>query len=90
MTAKKIVSRARKFLFARWNAILNHTMVCSVEAYDKDHAMLALRVEYPHVDATAWDFVDEIEPEHFVGAMGRDIPLTEIPVLRHLLNKQVH
>lgn len=90
MTLKKIESRARKFLFTRWNVILQDQMIVSVEAYDKDHAVLTLRAEYPHVDAMEWDFVDEIEPEHFVGAMGRDIPLTEPAMLRHILSKVIH
>lgn len=85
MTAKKIESRARKFLFARYSHFLRDQVLVMVEAYDKDHALLALKAEYPQFTATEWDFVEECEPSHFLGIMGRDIGLTEIPVLRHMI-----
>lgn len=90
MTLKKIESLARKFMFSRYSHFLRRDIHVAVEAYDKDHALLALAVEYPGVTASEWDFVTELEPEHFLGVMGRDIQLTERDVLRHLLTMRTH
>lgn len=79
------ISKARKFLFARYSHFLRDQILVTVEAYSKDHALLALRAEYPQFVSSEWDFVDELELAHFLGVMGRDIPLTEIAVLRHII-----
>lgn len=87
MTLKKIESKARKFLFARYSPILRDQVLVAVEAYDKDHAILTLLAEYPHIEKMDWDYLDELEPSHFLGVLGRDIPLMEKPLLAHIIGK---
>jgi hypothetical protein len=84
------ISKARKFLFARYSHFLRDQILVTVEAYDKEHALLTLRAEYPQFISIEWDFVEELEPSHFLGVMGRDIPLTEISLLHHIISKRMH
>lgn len=77
-------SRTRKFLFARTSKIghmINGRMeypavFVSVEAINKDHAIQRLHAKYPYIKKSQWDYLDELDPEHFVGALGEDLPLT--------------
>jgi hypothetical protein len=49
-----------------------------VEAFGKDHAIKRLREAYPMVESRAWEFLEELDPEHDVGALGRKLPLTPL------------
>lgn len=68
----------RKYLFARMSRISPHPVYVEVEAYDKDHAVKRLVNAYPYTDRTDWDFLDELDPDHFIGRMGAALPLNEI------------
>ena len=79
MTAPAIQTRrpVKKYLFARRSKFSDHPVLAAVEAFDKDHAILRLSLAFPFADGMDWDFLDELDPDHYVGAMGHDLPLTE-------------
>lgn len=65
----------RKFLFSRWIVLTQSYFLIDVEAFDKDHAIKRLRDAFPHIEKREWDYLDELDPEHFVGKMGKSLPL---------------
>jgi hypothetical protein len=65
----------RKYLFGRKSFLDGRTVLCAVEAFDKDHALARLSEAWPFILKMEWDFLDELDPEHFMGAMGTDLPL---------------
>lgn len=67
--------RVRKFLFMRYINIVRQNHVVEVHAFTKDHAADRLETHFPHVNRHAWDFIQELEPEHFLGKLGETLPL---------------
>jgi hypothetical protein len=77
----------RKFLFARRSKQSDHLEMAQVEAHDKDHAVRRLAECYPHYDAREWEFIEELDPEHEIGMLGKTWPLGRIFVpRRHMLH----
>ncbi len=69
-----------KYLFARKSRLAGgHTVLCAVEAYDKDHAVTRLVENFPYTERMDWDFLEMLDPEHFCGALGHDLPLHTKP-----------
>lgn len=46
----------------------------SVDAISKDHAIERLREKWPEIPALDWDFLEELDPEHDLGALGEHLP----------------
>lgn len=53
----------------------NTTELVQVEAFAIDHAIKRLREAYPGVPSAKWGIIQELDPEHDVGALGRKLPL---------------
>lgn len=53
----------------------NYQQFVAVEGYSIDHAVKRLTNKWPNSTPLEWDLLEELEPEHFVGAMGIDLPL---------------
>lgn len=51
-----------------------------VEAFGKDHALTRLMESFPMIARSDWEFIDELLPEHDVGAMGTKLPLNPLVV----------
>lgn len=51
-----------------------------VEAFGKDHALTRLVEAYPQVERRDWEFIDELEARHDIGAMGTKLPLNPLVV----------
>lgn len=76
---------AKKYLFARQinvpagSPLLKQTrpyqQLVAVEAYTKDHAIRRLVERWPDSNPGQWEFIDDLDPEHFVGRLGTDLPL---------------
>lgn len=73
----------KKMLFARQSHIghmiggqmrFPPVFVC-VEALNKDHAIERLKEKYPFVESHEWDFLEELDPEHDLGALGETLKL---------------
>lgn len=72
-----------KYLFARKSRLHGgHMVLCAVEAFDKDHAVRRLVEKYPYTEKREWEFLDMLDPEHFCGALGEDLPLPKHEVFR--------
>jgi len=85
----------KKYLFMRLSRVVDMSgvrreILASVQAYDKDHALLRLREYYPTVESMDWDFIEELESHHFVGIMGEDIPLHEKTPISEAIKKILH
>lgn len=65
----------RVFLFGRKSHIDGRPVLYQVEGFDKDHALRRLCEVEHWIEKREWDFIDELDPEHDVGAMGRKLPL---------------
>jgi hypothetical protein len=74
----------KKYLFARAIRIKSiahhsghvvHQQLVAVEGFTKDHAIRRLIEKWPDSKSQNWDFLDELDPEHFVGVLGTDMPL---------------
>jgi len=65
----------RRFLWGRWMVLVQSYQLIEVEAFSKDHSLKRLCDSYPHVERREWDFMDELEPQHFVGKLGITLPL---------------
>lgn len=50
-------------------------VLCAVEAFDKDHAVRRLVEKYPYTIPREWEYLDDLDPEHFCGALGDDLPM---------------
>jgi hypothetical protein len=51
-------------------------IVC-VQALDVDHAMQRLLNYAPFTNFYDWDFIEQVDYDHFVGGLGTDLPLQE-------------
>jgi hypothetical protein len=85
----------KKYLFMRRSRVadmsgVKRDILASVEAYDKDHAILRLKEYYPFVDSRDWNFVDELEPQHFLGILGDDIPIHTRSPISAAIKKLLH
>jgi hypothetical protein len=67
--------QVRKFLFLRLSPIDRREIIVSVEAFTVDHAIARLREKFHWVEKSAWNFIQELDAEHFVGVMGEEMPL---------------
>jgi len=83
MTNRKRIDdkNVRKFLFGRKSPIDSRPIFVSVEAFDKDHAIKRLREKFAWVEVLEWDYIDELDPDHFIGGLGEDLPLHHAPMI---------
>lgn len=75
----------KKYLFARECPIAdatatmhhfrNYQQLVAVEAYNLDHAVKRLCTKWPNSKSLDWHLLDQLEPEHFLGMLGTDLPL---------------
>jgi hypothetical protein len=74
----------KKYLFARairipsiahHSGFVAHQQLVTVEAFNKDHAIRRLIEKWPDSNSQQWDLLDELDPGHFVGVLGTDLPL---------------
>lgn len=65
----------RTFLFARQSRLSNHPELISVEGFSLDHCFNRL-VEWSKFPRKEWEVISELDPEHFIGALGRHLPLS--------------
>jgi hypothetical protein len=65
----------RIFLFARKSPLSGHPVLWQVEGFDKDHALGRLCEVEHWIARREWNYIEELDPEHDVGAMGRKLPL---------------
>jgi hypothetical protein len=49
--------------------------LAQVQAFTLDHAVKRLQELYPMIPKHKWEMLEELDPEHDVGAMGRFHPL---------------
>jgi hypothetical protein len=80
----------KKFLFARQSYLDGRNVFVAVEAYDKDHAILRLAEKYPYVEKMKWDFLEELDPDHFLGHLGEDLILAEKSKIATIISKLIH
>jgi hypothetical protein len=80
----------RKYLFVRESYLDKRPCYVSVEAHDRDHAILRLREKYPFVEKMDWHYLDELDPEHFLGALGEDLPLLEKTRIAGIVSNLIH
>lgn len=69
--------KVRKFLFMRYSFIENRNIPVCVEALNKDHAIARLLQEYLWTTNSDWDFVEELDPQHFLGKLGKTLTYKE-------------
>lgn len=68
----------RKWLFAHLITSVDgtrNTELVQVEAFSIDHAISRLIEYYPMVPKNKWSVLEELDPEHEVGTLGRTLPL---------------
>jgi hypothetical protein len=70
-----------KFLFARRSRVAtsrgkNHMVLIAVEGMNIDHALDRLVARWGHIPRADWEMLDKLEPEHFMGHMGDDYPMS--------------
>jgi hypothetical protein len=65
----------RKFLFGRWSAIIQAYALVEVEGFNKDHALKRLCEWKLGTERREWEFLDELDFEHFVGKLGESLPM---------------
>lgn len=70
-------AKIKKFLFVRESYLDRRPVYVSVECFDKDHAITRLAEKYPYVESRHWHYLEELDPEHFLGALGEDLPFLE-------------
>jgi len=87
MNRQKLI---HKYLFVRESYIDRRPVMVAVEAFTKDHAVSRLLEKYPFVEKHDWHFIEELDPEHFCGVMGTDLPLHEKTVIATEISKLVH
>lgn len=63
----------RKFLFMRYSHLEHRNVPVCVEALNYDHAIARLLSEKQGFKWTDWDFVEELEPSHFLGKLGETL-----------------
>lgn len=68
----------KKFLFANKMFLPTgerYSQLVAVECYNLDHALQRLQERFLHSKRADWEMVEELDPEHFVGVLGVDMPL---------------
>lgn len=79
----------RCFLFARKSPLGGHPVFWQVEGFDVDHALSRLCEQENWIARSEWELVEELDPEHDVGALGRKLPMLPhgaiIPTFRSIL-----
>lgn len=65
----------RKLLFGRWMHTAQSWFLVEVECTSKDHAIQRLIQAYGYTTGNEWEFIDELDLEHFVGLLGESLPL---------------
>lgn len=85
----------RKFLFSRLSRIMypgciptddgrKFIVMAQVEAFNVDHALDRLQNEiFPIVPRKDWELMEELDPEHDVGALGSSHPLLPLQMTQH-------
>lgn len=68
----------RVFLFARKSPLSGaRPVMWQVEGFTKDDALSRLCEVEHWVERSAWEFIDELDPEHDIGALGRKLHMGE-------------
>ena len=74
----------KKWLFARELRItstathvghVKRQQLVAVEGFTLDHAIRRLMEKWPDSNGLDWEMLEELDPEHFVGMLGTDLPL---------------
>lgn len=65
----------RSFLFARKSPLSGHPVIWQVEGFNKDHALTRLCEVEHWISRSDWHFIEELDAEHDVGRMGRQLPM---------------
>lgn len=81
MQSRKLPSSARiiegktvrVFLFARKSSLDGAAVIYQVEGFTKDDALTRLCRAEHWVARSEWNFIEELDPEHDVGALGRKL-----------------
>lgn len=69
----------RCWLFARMSKLSPHPVLKSVEGFTLDHAFNRLQNEIaPGFARSDWQMLEELDPEHSLGALGTHHPLNPI------------
>lgn len=63
----------RRFLFCRYSALTRCNHLIEVEALSKEHALQRLAERISYVPREAWEFLDELQPEHVLGPLGETL-----------------
>lgn len=79
----------RIFLFMRKSFLSKHPVLWQVEGFDKDHALSRLSAQEHWIARKEWNFIEELDPEHDVGAMGRRLPLLPAGVILDPLDSRL-
>ena len=79
-----------KYLFVRESYLDRRPVYVTVECFDKDHAISRLVETYPFVESRDWHYLEELDPEHFLGALGVDLPLHEKTPIATEISKLIH
>jgi len=87
MNRRKLI---HKFLFVRASYLDKRPVYVSVDAFGKDHAVARLLEKFPYVESKDWDFLEELDYEHFLGALGVDLPLHEKTPIATEISKLIH
>ena len=81
----------RVFLFARKSPLSAHPVLWQVEGFDTDHALSRLCEAEHWIARREWHLIEELDPEHDVGPLGRKLPM--IPagaILRPMFSRLRH
>lgn len=85
----------RKFLFSRMSRLMvsgciptddgrKFIVMAQVEAFNVDHAIERLQNElFPMIPKKDWELIEELDPEHDVGALGSSHPLLPLQMTQH-------
>lgn len=80
----------KKYLFGRKSYLDGRPVFCAVEAFSKDHAIERLVETWSFTSASDWDFMEELDVTHFMGALGTDLPLPIPGASRHKQIRVIH
>ena len=64
----------QKFLFVRMSRISPHPVYVTAEGFGIDHALKRVVEFFPYTEANDWEMLEELDPEHYVGKIGTDLP----------------
>lgn len=85
----------RKFLFSRMSRVMysgciptddgrKFIVMAQVEAFNVDHALDRLQNDlFPMIPRKDWELIEELDPEHDVGALGSSHPLMPLALPQH-------